>query len=249
MPLSISISLELIYQMPKLQIKWAKEDYFNPIYTPPSSPHKTHTQCPHPLVITEILPIIISNEFRVHSSRIHKLFLLIFTIYQPNKWLFHYIAMFFLTCHIINGTRMHLLQCSTDKNDCRSCLNLLNSSCGTGALWWLNPKLCIHDCREIILLFISNVHVYAFTLSFGLQVRSAASWSISTEAVQWWWLEDASLDWALLLPPSAILLRLCIFALAFWEVPNFNFVYFWAWSWFFNCELVPSSVPKNKNKT
>lgn len=74
--------------------------------------------------------------------------------------------MVFLTHRIINGMRTHLLQCSTDKNDCRSCLNLLSHSCGTGALWWLNIELCIDDWRTIT-IFQLLICVYCFFFSSG----------------------------------------------------------------------------------
>lgn len=57
--------------------------------------------------------------------------------------------MHFLTDRIINGMRTHLLQCSTDKNDCRSCWNVQGHSCGTRALWWSNIKICIDELIEI----------------------------------------------------------------------------------------------------
>lgn len=63
--------------------------------------------------------------------------------------------MVFLTDRIINGMRTHLLQCSTDKNDCRSCLNLLCYSCATGALWWPNVELCIDDWLQINVCYLS----------------------------------------------------------------------------------------------
>lgn len=87
--------------------------------------------------------------------------------------------MVFLTDRIINGMRTHLLQCSTDKNDCRSCLISLSHSCGTGALWWLNIELCIDDWVEIT-SFQLVICVHAIFLAFLLlQVLSAASWLIN----------------------------------------------------------------------
>ena len=74
--------------------------------------------------------------------------------------------MVFLTDLIINGMRTHLLQCSTDKNDCRRCLISLSHSCGTGALWWLNIELCIDDWVEItifqLLIWVHALFLFLF---------------------------------------------------------------------------------------